>query len=129
MANIDYYCTVQPSINVQMKPGNHEAVITVSNPRRIICHPSNSLFELRKNIIVLENNENKLRVILATLEAKFEEDDSPALYQTVVIPPQSCEMSGNLIVGAEYGDGRVEYSKPHDIDKLPCYGKWQVPAI
>ena len=102
-----------------MITGNHEALVSVYNPKRLIYHPSNSKFELCKNVIVLINEDHNLSITLYTCDAKFGEDQCDVM---VFLPLQACQMSGKLIVGAVYRDGRVEYSNQYFLDKLPYYG-------
>ena len=110
---------VRPVINMKMVPLTHTAIISIHNPDRILCHPSNSKYELVRNVVELKVGEQQERVHLAEVPACFGEN----IVINITLPPQASQVSGELRAGCEYGDGRVEFCNPCQVDKLPCYGK------
>ena len=109
-----FFLIVRPVISTQV---DHTAVISVYNPERILCHPSNSKFELVKDMLELRVGDQQERVCLAVEDASF----GVTVVMKVTLPPQIQQTSGELWVGCQYGDSRVEYCKPISVD-LPCHG-------
>ena len=105
---------MRPVINAYL---DHTAAISVYNPERILCHPSNSKFELVMDVVELRVGDQQERVRLAVQDASF----GATVQMKVTLPPQAQQTSGELWVGCQYGDGRVEYCKPISVD-LPCHG-------
>ena len=90
------------------------------SPRRLIHHPSNFKYELRRYIIVAKLVDGK-EIELKTSKAVFGEEP---MQVTVTLPPQIEVTSGELRIGAEYGDGLVVYSEPGMLVKeWPHYGE------
>ena len=114
MPCVDTITTVQPVVNAQL---DHTALISVHNPDRIISHPSNSKFELVKDVLELRVGDQQERVCLAVQDTTF----GAKVQMNVTLPPQLQQTSGELWVGCQYGDSRVEYCKPISVD-LPCHG-------
>lgn len=110
---------MQPLVSIEFTDNNHEACVTVYTPKRIMHHLSRSKFELRNYKYVVET-ENGETIDLGMTAAEFSEDCS---YHVVKLPPQVCRVLGKLKVGAVYGDGRVEFSRPTEFE-MPCYGKY-----
>ena len=101
-------------------PLNHTTVVSVQNPNRIVHHPSDSKFELVKDVVELKVGDQHERVRLAEVDASFGEN----VVIDITLPPQASQLSGELWVGCEYGDGRIEYCNPYEVAKLPCYGQY-----
>ncbi len=101
-----------------MLENNHTACITIYNPRRLIHHPSN-FYQLQRYIIVAKPQGGK-EVVLTTSEATFSEN---SVEVPVTLPPQLTARSGEVMVGAEYGNGVVVYSKTDTVEDWPHYGK------
>jgi hypothetical protein len=112
---------VQPTIlDVDFNGSSNEACTTVRGPKRMMHHLSGSKFELQwyKYVVVTGNDE--VIELDEIMTAAFSDD---IVNHTIKIPPQVCSTTGNLKVGAVYGDGRVEYSAPSVAFELPHYGK------
>ncbi len=99
------------------------ACVRVDPPKRLIRHPSGKKFELQKITFNLKAEDGGM-FFLTECGASFNNtnsDPDPLQQVCLSFPPQVKPMSGNLIVAAVYGDGRVE-SREVLVKKLPVYG-------
>lgn len=82
-------------------------------------HPTREKFELCKYQFVVETEAGET-IDLDMKDAEFSE---VPVHHVIMLPPQVREMTGQLRVGAVYGDGRIEFSRAMKVD-MPYYGKF-----